>query len=123
MLDVSTAAEALREWCQRRGVERGTEEFISYLADKKALYLLPSVLRRLRSIADKKRGEQILQINAADELKSDDLAKLNKATESSPVESSVDSSLLAGLRVSHQNRRVNGTIKDQLENLHTSLTT
>jgi F-type H+-transporting ATPase subunit delta len=122
MRDVDQTAQALQKWCQRRGVKRGTEEFLSYLADKDQLYLLPSVLRRLQNTADQKRKEKTAKIDSARELKSDDLAKLNKDTASLSVESSVDQSLLAGLQVTYRNRRTDGTLKNQLKNLHTSLT-
>lgn len=123
MLDPDIATKALREWCQRRGPEQGVDEFLQFLDDKDALYLLPAIRARLQDEAQETKRKQTLDVQTAQKLNDRQQAELEDLVgDAHLLKQSVDTSLLAGLRATHQNRRVRATLKDQLTNLHTHLT-
>jgi len=122
MIDPDQATEALKLWCDRRGIKQGTKEFLGYLADRNGLYLLPAVKRRLDNQKRKKVQNHTMQVATGQLLDDTQRSQLADAKQPKNMAVSVDESLIAGLRVSFGNRRVHGSLKDRLTNLHTTLT-
>ena len=123
MIDPDTATETLKLWCDRRGVRRGTDEFLQYLADKDELYLASAICRRLRDQAAEKVRKQTMHVSSGLPLTESQQKKLADVADTENTRATVDETLLAGARLSFSHRRVRVSLKDRLINLHNKLTT
>jgi len=123
MIDPDTATETLKRWCDRRGVKRGTDEFLQYLADKDGLYLISAICRRLRDQATKKIRKQTMHVSSGLPLMESQQKELAGVVDTENTQATVDETLMAGVRLSFSHRRVRVSLKDRLTNLHNKLTT
>jgi F0F1-type ATP synthase delta subunit len=121
MIDPDTATETLQLWCDRRGVRRGTNEFLQYLADKDGLYLASAICRRLRDQAAEKVRKQTMHVSSGLPLTESQQKKLADVVDTENTQATVNETLMAGVRLSFGNHRVHGSLKDRLTNLHNKL--
>lgn len=124
MLDPETAAQALRNWCERRGVEEGVAEFITYLQDRDALYLLPVVKKVLANTAREDASRNSLTAESAQKLSGEQQESLQSAFSAleNDFKEEVDENRIAGVDATFASQQVQGSVAAQLAKLQTDLT-
>lgn len=124
MLDPETAAQALRNWCEKRGVETGVAEFVAYLEDKDALYLLPVVKKVLANKAQEDTSRNSLTAETARKLSGTQQESLQSAFGAlgSDFTEEVNEKRIAGVDATFSSQQVQGSVASQLAKLQTDLT-
>jgi len=124
MLDPDTATHALRSWCQRRGVKQGVDEFVSYLRDKDASYLLPVIRKELKQAVEEDAARNSLTAETGQKLSDKQKQSLQSAfgAENSDFNESVSKDKIAGVDATFASRQVRGSVASQLLQLQENLT-
>lgn len=124
MLKPQTATAALRQWCQRRGVQTGVDEFIDYLDSKDARYLLPIVRKQLQNTQQTHETQQSLRAESARHLSAQQKSSLRSAFDAgdSELREQVDEAQIAGVDVTYDSQQVQGSIASLLAQLQNDLT-
>jgi F0F1-type ATP synthase delta subunit len=124
MLDPQTATQALRSWCERRGVQTGVEEFLHYLQEKNALYLLPVVRKELRNAARDDARQNSLIAETGRELTQQQKQNLQSAfgAEAHDFQEHIDEQKIAGVDVTFASQQIRGSVASQLTQLQNELT-
>jgi F0F1-type ATP synthase delta subunit len=124
MLEAPQAAQALQEWCDKRGVEAGVNEFLQLLADKDALYLLPSIRKELNRSAKEDADQQAVYARAGKSVSEDHRQALLEAfgAPEGSLDEDIDPQQIAGANVTYQSRQIRGSVDAQLSQLQRHLT-
>jgi len=103
-----------------------TVRFLCLLVDKRRAEIIPSLEKTFRRIADERRGIQRATIISAVPLTPDELAAAQRAIAGMTakkviLETRVDPAVLGGMVVQVGDRLIDGSIRGQLQQIHTAL--
>lgn len=124
MLDPNLAAQALRDWCDKRGTERGVTEFLGWLEERNGLFLLPVIRKQLQQMQKQDGQKNQLQAETARGLSDQQQLAIADAFKTTPehITQTVRDNQIAGVDVTHKGEQVRGSVAAQLSQLRKHLT-
>ena len=121
MLNASDATTALKSWCDERGIEDGVDEFLAFLSEKKARYVLPQLLKELTHAAAEEKKRTTAQLTTDRKLTPEQTKQLSEALDGEKAQESVTDDLIAGANLQQAGRQFDASIKGRLQTLKNHL--
>jgi F0F1-type ATP synthase delta subunit len=123
MRNITQTTDMLIQWCDKRGVPAGIDEFISYLSDISSEYLLPLVLEELESRSTESSFYEQLHVASAAKLDDGEVTALRTGfgVTSSKTKQRTDTDLLAGVSCEYNGIQIKDNLHGRLRALQNRL--